>query len=171
MGNIAILEDNVSGLSSAQASGQAPGGSTTMGIHHQRGLHVAMWGASSVLLPLYAALLLRMSFPWVATSIVALFIAYMYIANVYILYMPSKAFEYLEQCLTGACSVNYSCEHFYEVCRLLQVFDPALAMEVGCDVNWVALMHATIKGFGEHIDLNSLIAQLPAYDIVACCNF
>ncbi len=73
-----------------------------------------------------------------------------------------KAFDYLEQRLTGECSANYNCEHFYEVCRLVQVFDPGLAVEVGCDVEWVALMHATIKGFSEHIDLSSLIAQLPA---------
>lgn len=73
-----------------------------------------------------------------------------------------KAFDYLEQRLTGECSANYNCEHFYEVCRLVQVFDPALAVEVGCDVKWVALMHATIKGFSENINLSSLIAQLPA---------
>jgi hypothetical protein len=49
-----------------------------MGGQHQRGLHVHVGReqSSSVLLPLFAALLLHMSFPCVATSIVAHVIAY-----------------------------------------------------------------------------------------------
>lgn len=38
-----------------------------------------------------------------------------------------KAFEYLDNRLTGTCEDTYSCEDMYEACRIFQAFDPSFA--------------------------------------------
>lgn len=45
------------------------------------------------------------------------------------------AFDYLENRLLGLCQPTFSCQEMYELCRLVQAFDPAMASQV--DAEWV----------------------------------
>lgn len=46
-----------------------------------------------------------------------------------------QAFEYLEKRLDGDCNACFSCKDMYEMCRLLQAFDPSMSSQV--DSKWL----------------------------------
>ena len=73
----------------------------------------------------------------------------------------SKAFEYLESRITGTCENIYDCSEMYEVCRLLQVFDPQFAVAHATPAFVDGL--AAVKGIAAHVDLQKLKDELPTY--------
>eukprot|EP00326_Haptolina_ericina_P035021 CAMPEP_0181246642 /NCGR_PEP_ID=MMETSP1096-20121128/44115_1 /TAXON_ID=156174 ORGANISM="Chrysochromulina ericina, Strain CCMP281" /NCGR_SAMPLE_ID=MMETSP1096 /ASSEMBLY_ACC=CAM_ASM_000453 /LENGTH=829 /DNA_ID=CAMNT_0023343497 /DNA_START=868 /DNA_END=3357 /DNA_ORIENTATION=+ len=68
----------------------------------------------------------------------------------------AKGFEYLETRITGTCDEIYDCSAMYNLCRLVQVFDPAFAATHANDL-------VTIKPLGALADITKMKAQLPAY--------
>ena len=73
----------------------------------------------------------------------------------------AKAFDYLEDRLTGNCEPQYDCTTMYEICRIVRAFDPNFALQ-HVDAAFVDSM-AVLKplvGFGL---LPGMKAELPAY--------
>ena len=73
----------------------------------------------------------------------------------------AAAFDYLETRITGTCDAIYDCSAMYEMCRLLQAFDPCFAAS-HVDAQWVDDL-AKVKPLGALVDLSKMKAQLPIY--------
>jgi hypothetical protein len=73
------------------------------------------------------------------------------------------AFKYLNDRLTGNCIDNYDCTQFYNVCRLVQIFNPPMAVEIGCTDDRVRELHSDIKPLAEHTCLSRLLIEFPAF--------
>ena len=70
----------------------------------------------------------------------------------------AKGFEYLETRITGTCGPIYDCSAMYNVCRLVQVFDPAFAV-MHATPQWVDDL-ANVKPLGALADMAKMKAQL-----------
>ena len=73
----------------------------------------------------------------------------------------ATAFNYLESRITGTCDAIYDCSEMYEVCRLVQAFDPSFAT-AHVTAQWIYGL-ATVKPLGTLANLNQMKAQLPIY--------
>eukprot|EP00965_Chrysotila_dentata_P257254 6212830-Pleurochrysis_carterae.AAC.1 len=76
------------------------------------------------------------------------------------------AFAYLDVRLNGNCNACYSCEHLYEICRLIQTFDPAFALQNKVDNVWIDEM-AAIKPLAHHNLLEGMKTKLSTYLVQA----
>lgn len=83
--------------------------------------------------------------------------------RVKIMAVLTEAFDYLEDRVTGECRVSqYSCAHMYDVCRSSQLFNPVFAAS-HLTARSVELMYHTIKPLTQHVNLEALKAEIPAY--------
>jgi hypothetical protein len=73
----------------------------------------------------------------------------------------TPAFDYLEDRINGTCEHQYSCQTMYEVCKIVRAFDPAYAAKhlTPQKVDELAIITPVV----EHVNLNQLKAELPAY--------
>lgn len=73
------------------------------------------------------------------------------------------AFSYLEDRINGTCNVSqYSCAHMYNVCKVAQMFNPVYAAQYLVPDMMDELYH-TVKPLAQHVKLEILKAEMPAY--------
>lgn len=74
------------------------------------------------------------------------------------------AFDYLESRLTGTCALSaYSCEHMYDVCRLVRVFDPNNAVQLLSRSEFVDELVSKVNPLMEHVKADDLKREVPTY--------
>tara|TARA_B110001450_G_C17657600_1_gene495928 strand:- start:199 stop:2715 length:2517 start_codon:yes stop_codon:yes gene_type:complete len=73
----------------------------------------------------------------------------------------AKGFEYLEARITGTCDAIYDCSAMYNLCRLVQIFDPVFAAAHASPQMVDDLVN--IKPLGALADISKMKAQLPVY--------
>lgn len=73
----------------------------------------------------------------------------------------AKGFAYLESRITGTCDAVYDCSPMYNLCRLVQIFDPAYAAAHATPQSVDDL--ATVVPLGALANLTQMKAQLPVY--------
>lgn len=71
------------------------------------------------------------------------------------------AFEYLESRIQGTCQAQYSCQHMYDVCRVLRIFDPTYAAR-HLTADGVTEL-AIVKPIAIHVRIDELQGELPVY--------
>mmetsp|Transcript_1919 Transcript_1919/g.4128 ORF Transcript_1919/g.4128 Transcript_1919/m.4128 type:complete len:255 (+) Transcript_1919:293-1057(+) len=73
----------------------------------------------------------------------------------------AKDFAYLESRITRTCDAPYDCSPMYDLCRLVQIFDPAYAASMATPQSVDAL--ADVVPLGALANLAPMKAQLPIY--------
>lgn len=74
------------------------------------------------------------------------------------------AFDYLESRVIGTCTTSsYSCKHMYEVCRLVRVFDPNVAIQVLSSSSYVDDLVSCVNPLMEHVSADNLKREIPTY--------
>lgn len=80
----------------------------------------------------------------------------------------AKGFEYLETRITGMCDEIYDCSEMYNLCRLIQIFDPAFAVQFATPQMVDDLTN--VKPLGALADISMMKSQMPVY-LTRCARF
>lgn len=72
-----------------------------------------------------------------------------------------QAFQYLEGRITGTCEDQYDASDFYKLCRLVQIFDPQIALK-HLTAAWCDEL-ASITPLGAIADLSAMKQDIPKY--------
>lgn len=82
----------------------------------------------------------------------------------------TPAFAYLEARLTGTCQAVYSCVHSYEICELLQLFDPSFINENDITAEHVARLEVIVPYGARPALIEALQRDLHLY-VAAAAGF